>query len=307
MVEVKDTRGVWRRGRQVATRQHGVITHAQLLGVGTSAEQVKRWADAGWLRRLHRGVYLVGAVAPERAHEHAAVLACGNGAYASHETAASLYRLPLPAPLTSIHVTVVARDVRRPRITVHRVQSLARAEVGSVDGIPITSPARTIVDLASELAAQDLEHLLSQAYARNLVTRSKVLAVVALHPTRSGTRTLRRLLEPSFRPAFTRSVAERRFLALVRKSKLPEPRVNARLHGYEVDFFWPAADLVVEVDGHAFHAAKPQRERDSARDQALIAQGYRVLRITGHHIDREAEALLARVAAAIAIGRRAAA
>ena len=84
----------------------------------------------------------------------------------------------------------------------------------------------------------------------------------------------------------------------------PEPRVNARIHGREVDFFWPQANLVVEVDGHAFHAAKPQRERDSTRDRILTAQGQRVLRITWHHIDREPEALVARVAAAITNGRR---
>ena len=194
--------------------------------------------------------------------------------------------------------------MRRPGITIHRTRALSREETQLLDGIPTTSPARTIVDLARELEPADLEHLLAQAYARKRVTRAKVLAVVALRPTRSGVRTLRRLLEPDFRPSFTRSEAERRFLALVRRSKLPEPRVNVRIHGHEVDFFWPRANLVVEVDGHAFHAAKPQRERDSTRDQILTAHGHRVLRITWHHIDNEPEALVARVAAAIANGRR---
>lgn len=265
---------------------------------------MKRWVHAGWLRRLYRGVYLVGAVAPERAREHAAVLACGRDAHASHQTAATLYHLPLPAPPGSTHVTVVNRDVRRSGIAVHRTRALSRDERRALDGIPITSPARTIVDLAAELAPADLEHLLAQAYGKNLATRDRVLAVIARRPNRSGTRTLRRLLEPGARPAFTRSPPEREFLALMRKARLPEPRVNARLHGYEVDFLWPEEALVVEVDGHAFHAARPQRERDSTRDQMLTARGFRVLRITPYHIAREPAALLARVAGALASGRR---
>jgi very-short-patch-repair endonuclease len=231
------------------------------------------------------------------------VLACGERAYASHQTAATLHGLPLPAPPSSVHVTVVNRDVRRPGITVHRTRALSRDEIRTLAGIPITSPARTIVDLAAELAPADVEHLLAQAYATNLATRAKVLAVIAPGPTRAGTRTLRALLEPGARPAFTRSAAERQFLALMRKARLPKPRVNARVHGYEVDFFWPDEELVVEVDGHSFHAARPQRERDSTRDQTLTARGLRVLRITPNHIAREPEALLARVAEALASGR----
>ena len=127
-------------------------------------------------------------------------------AYASHQTAATLYRLPLPDRPTDVHVTVLNRDVRRPGITVHRTRALSREETQLLDGIPTTSPARTIVDLAGELEPADLEHLLAQAYAKKMVTRAKVLAVVALRPTRSRRRgTLRRLLEPEFRPSFTRS------------------------------------------------------------------------------------------------------
>ena len=206
-----------------------MVKREQLLGLGAGAEQVKRWVRAGRLRRLHRGVYLVGAVAPNGALEHAAVLACGNHAYASHQTAATLYGLPLPDRPTDVHVTVLNRDVRRPGITVHRTQALSREEIRVLDGIPVTSPARTIADLAGGLEPADLEHLLAQGYAKNLVTRAKVLAAVVLRPARPGTLALRRLLEPGFRPSFTRSKAERRFLALVRRSKLPEPRVNARI------------------------------------------------------------------------------
>ena len=154
MVGVVDALGVWRQGGRSASRQHGVITREQLLGLGASAEQVQRWLRAGRLRRLHRGVYLVGAVAPERAFEHAAALACGDCAYASHQTAPTLHRLPLPDRPTAVHVTVLNRDVRRPGITVHRNATLSREETQLLDGIPTTSPARTIVDLAAARAGR---------------------------------------------------------------------------------------------------------------------------------------------------------
>jgi hypothetical protein len=132
------------------------------------------------LRRLHRGVYLVGAVAPERAFEHAAVLACGDRAYASHQTAATLYGLPptCPTDRCSRH----GPKSRRAPVRDHRPPhaSLSREETQLLDGIPTTSPARTIVDLARELGPADLEHLLAQAYAKKRVTRAKLLAVVAL-------------------------------------------------------------------------------------------------------------------------------
>lgn len=158
--------------------------------------------------------------------------------------------------------TVLNRDVRPPGITVHRTRALSREETQLLDGIPTTSPARTIVDLARELEPADLGHLLAQAYAKKRVTRAKVLAVVALRPTRSGVRTLRRLLEPDFRPSFTRSEAEWRFLALVREIEAPRAAGSTPAsRATRSIFFWPQANLVVEVDGHAFHAAKPQRER----------------------------------------------
>jgi Transcriptional regulator, AbiEi antitoxin len=141
MVGVVDALGVWRQGGRLASRQHGVITREQ-LGLGASPEQVQRRLRAGRLRRLHRGVYLVGAVAPERAFEHAAVLACGDCAYASHHTAATLYNLPLPDRPTAVHVTVLNRDVRRPGITATEREPCRASETQLLDGIPTTSPGR---------------------------------------------------------------------------------------------------------------------------------------------------------------------
>jgi very-short-patch-repair endonuclease len=116
-------------------------------------------------------------------------------------------------------------------------------------------------------------------------------------PGRSGTATLRALLEDE--PTFTRSEAERRLRRLILDGGLPPPETNVRLLGFEVDFVWPGAKLVVEVDGHAFHAHRAAFERDRERDQALVAAGYRVIRVTWRQLEREPLAVLARIAQAL--------
>lgn len=282
----------------LAAKQRALITRAQLLDIGLSPSQVKHRVRTGRLRAMHRGVYLLGPVLPPAGRELAALLACGPNAYLSHASAAARYRLPLPAEPDSIHVTATGAARRRPGVTVHRTGSLHPDEVGSFDAIPIISPARTILDLAGELSTGDLERLLAEAYATNLASRDSVLAVLARHPGRPGSPALGRLLDLG-PPAFTRSKAERRFLALIRRAELPRPRVNADLHGYQVDFHWPEQRLVIEVDGHAFHGSRPRRERDSRRDQELIVRGYTVMRVTWHQITDGPEALVARLAAAL--------
>ena len=116
-------------------------------------------------------------------------------------------------------------------------------------------------------------------------------------PGRSGTATLRALLNDE--PTLTRSEAERRLRRLIRDAGLPPPESNVRLLGFEVDFVWRAARLVVEVDGHAFHAHRAAFERDRERDQALVAAGFRVIRVTWRQLEREPLAVMARIAQAL--------
>ena len=121
------------------------------------------------------------------------------------------------------------------------------------------------------------------------------------NPGRRGVRALRRLVDSG--PARTRSEAERRLLRLVREARLPKPRLNARVAGLEVDFLWPDQRLIVEVDGYAFHRGRRAFERDRQRDAALAAQGYTVLRVTWRQLVYEPQAVVARIAAALAVRR----
>lgn len=136
---------------------------------------------------MHRGVYLLGPVAPPCALEHAAVLAYGDDTYASHQTAVTLRDLPLPARPTSTHVTIVGRSARSRRgVTVHRAGSLEPDEHQILDGIPITTPARTVLDLAPMLDIPDLEHLLAEAQGRNQSTLPQLRTLISRYSRRPG-------------------------------------------------------------------------------------------------------------------------
>lgn len=283
----------------IAARQHGVITRQQLIRCGISGDTIDRWLRRGRLHRLHRGVYLLGPrILREWTREMAAVLACRAAALLSHRSAAQLWHLLPHAASPAIAVTIAGRDPgRKPGITVHRVAGIERWESRLRVGIPVTSPARTLLDLAA--AAPDLaEQATAEAFAKGLVRNRDLLSVLERHPRRPGAKRLRVLTAGT--PSLTRSEAERHFLALVRKSGLPAPEVNAKLWAYEVDFLWRRERLVVEVDGFAFHSSRPAFERDRRRDADLVARGFRVLRITWRQIVEGPEALVARLAQALA-------
>lgn len=252
-----------RAALDLARRQHSVITLAQLYRLGFSRGAVRRRLTQGWLRRLHRGVFLVGAVEPPLARAMAATLACGDAALVSHYPAAVLWGLrPLPAEV--IHVTVTGRNIRGPDdVRVHRIESLHPHDTTRRQGIPVTSPARTLLDLATSHAPRDLARAVEEAQVRHLVRDSSLNEQCCRYPRHRGTRALRAAIEPE--PALTRSEAERRFLELVRRARLPEPRTNARVGRYEVDFYWPDHGLIVEVDGFAFDSSRRAFERDRRR------------------------------------------
>jgi very-short-patch-repair endonuclease len=138
-----------------------------------------------------------------------------------------------------------------------------------------------------------------------VATRAELLAVAVRAAGHRGAGVLQRAVERLHEPAMTRSGAERRLLRLIRSARLPRRRVNTRLRGYEVDFHWPDADLVVEVDGFAYHSGRHAFERDRRRDADLGSAGTRVLRVTYRQIIEEPEAVIAHIAGALAARRRA--
>jgi very-short-patch-repair endonuclease len=286
----------------LASRQRGLVTRTQLLQAGLTRAAVDNRVKSGRLQPLYRGVYLLGhAHLSDGARELGAVLACGPNAFVSHRSAAGLWHL-YPAQSTEVDITVVGRNPGSKRgIRVHRAPALGRSEIRRLGGIPLTSPARTILDLAGSVASRELERAYAEAETRRLVRRNELLALLARYPHRPGAAGLRSLIEGDARPALTRSEAEERLLALIRSAELPAPELNARVAGIEVDFLWRDRRLVVEVDGFAFHSHRAAFERDRERDAALAALGYRIVRVTWRQIVHRPATVLARIAAALAL------
>ena len=228
----------------------------------------------------------------------AAVLAYGPDALLSYQPAAVLSGFH-PPPAGAIHVTVVARDARgRDGIRAHTVATLHPSDGTQRLGIPVTSPARTLLDLASQATQRELARAVDEARVLRLVTDASLAEQLGRYPRHRGTRPLRAATTPE--PRLTRSEAERRLLELIRAAGLPEPQTNVALAGHEVDFLWPAHGLVVEVDGYAFHSKRSSFERDRRRDAALTLAGYRVIRVTWRQITEERELVVATLAGALA-------
>jgi very-short-patch-repair endonuclease len=178
---------------------------------------------------------------------------------------------------------------------VHRSRSLEARDTGRIERLRVTSPARTIFDLAAECSAAELETVYAEAERRHGVARSALADQLERNRGRPGAGALRALLERSERPALTRSKAERKLLALLRHSGCPSPAANQRVARYEVDLLWERQRLVVEFDGFEFHSDRGAFERDRRRDAELQARGYRVIRVTWRQLIDDPEAVVDRI------------
>jgi very-short-patch-repair endonuclease len=291
---------------ELAARQRGVVSVEQLHAAGFDRAAIKRRLRAGRLHRLHRGVYLVGhAIAAERALEFAALLACGPQSVVSHRSAARLLGLPSFRNWTApVEVSVSGYDPGcKPGIKIYRPKRLDARDVRCVDGIRVTAPACTLLDLAVVLPIDDLEVAYADAHARRLLKPDDITAVLDRNRHRRGAGALRSLHALELGGGLSRSEAERQMRTLLRTAKLPEPKVNARVDSFEVDFLWAAEKVVVEVDGFAFHADRRSFERDRERDAILAARGYVVLRFTWRQILRHRVAVISRISSAITVRR----
>jgi very-short-patch-repair endonuclease len=175
-------------------------------------------------------------------------------------------------------------------IRVHRTK-LEPEDITELDGLPLTTPTRTLIDLADQLTPQRLERVLHRAEILRILDAAAIHARLAALPGRRSRTLLQALASLERGPEVTRSELEERFLALVAKHGLPRPRVNARVAGYEVDFHWPEHNLIVETDGAATHLTPTAFERDRARDAHLTALGYRVIRITWRQLTERPQAV----------------
>jgi very-short-patch-repair endonuclease len=286
----------------LAAKQRGVVSRGQLLDRGVGAGAIDHRLALGRLHRIRRGVYLVGhSVPPRLAHETAALLSCGSGAVLSHRTAGRMSCLVArPGGLGEIDVSIPGRDPgRKPGICVHRVRALDERDVRRFEGLPITAPARTLLDLAGVASTREIERAIEEAEVRRLVRRHELTALLTRSGQTRGTAVLRRLLAADRAPALTRSEAEERLLALVKAAQLTPPEVNIRLGRHEVDFLWREEGLVVEADGFRFHSSRLAFERDRLRDAELQSHGWRVIRVTWRQIAHQPEAVVARIATAL--------
>jgi len=234
----------------------------------------------------------------------AAVLACGEASVLSLASAAVVLRL-LSGTSGDRRIHVSTWGGYRspgPGVWVHRVARMQPDEITRFRGVPVTTPARTILDLAGAGSLKDLEQAFARAFREKLTDRNEISRLLERYPRRKGTGVLCEMLSSPSEPALLRSEAEFRFLALVREYHLPAPAGNAKVCGHEVDFFWRSRKLVVEVDGYAFHSASEAFEHDRSRDATLAAKGYRVMRVTWRQITEEPNHLIIRLAQALVTG-----
>jgi hypothetical protein len=268
---------------RAAAGSWGVLSLDELLACGLTRSGVKARARKGWLHRRHRGVYAVGHPnLPLTGRFLAAVKACGPRAVLSHFSAAVLW-------------AVVAWDGRHPEVTVigsgghvqpgirvHRTLHLDGEDLTWHDGVPVTSPARTLVDLASVLDYRRLRRAVRQALSLRLVSPGSLLGAIERAGRRPGRRNLLRIVATSTAP--TRSELEDVVLDLILAGGLEHPDVNVPLELQDrrvvPDFRWPRERLVIEADGAKWHENPIAREDDAERQALLEASGERVVRVT---------------------------
>ncbi len=279
---------------RLAARQHGVVSRIQLRAAGLGDGAIGHRVRAGRLHPIHRAVYAVGhPLLSDRGRFLAAVLACGDGAVLSHRSAAALWGIQPLAP-RAVDVTIPVQSGRSQRrgVTVHRTRRLPPSEVRRKDGIPVTSPARTLVDLAEVVADRPLERALDEGERLGLIKPQAVQAAIEGNPGRIGAATLSSVLDRHRAGStLTRSELEELFRALCEAHGLPRPAVNVRLGRFRPDFLWREQRLIVETDGTETHLTRAAFERDRIRDAELTAAGFRVVRFSYDRITREPAAV----------------
>ncbi|HTU28392.1 MAG TPA: DUF559 domain-containing protein [Solirubrobacteraceae bacterium] len=279
-----------------------MVSVEEFLALGYTEHRLRTFIENGVLHRRFPGVYSVGHTRlTQKGVWLAAVLACGEGALLSHRDAGRLHGLLRSIGSGLIEVTAAVRH-RLPGIRCHRTRNLDPRDATVVDAIPVTSWARTALDLATILPGPRLRDALEMAQ-RQERDFSQLHALMSRSNGHHGLGPLRAALaEIDDTPPELRSEAEVDLLALIREAGLPEPRTDVVIAGELVDFHWPEQRLVVEVDGRTWHGLQRDMETDRQKDVRLTLAGQRPVRYTKRRIAAEPAAVIAEIRTLLAVG-----
>jgi very-short-patch-repair endonuclease len=288
--------------RWLADKQFGCVHRRQLRAAGFGRRWLRARVKQGLAHLLHSQVVVLRKPPWDwETYAFAAVLQLKGDAVLAGAAAAYVWKI-CDEPPAAVDVLLAERGARDlENVTIHRVSGLEKRDVRWRNGLPVTSPARTLVDLAASATEAELESALAMARRKGLLRDHELSDVIArVPPKKPGLWRLQALRErPPETLAATRSRYERLFRELLKSANLPGPQVNHPLQRHECDFVFEAFKLIVEVDGWAFH--KDRWKQDAARDARLAAGGYTVIRIPATRLDDEPLAVIAELAAALAV------
>jgi very-short-patch-repair endonuclease len=285
---------------RMATGAHGLVTHRGMTAAGITRAEIRSRRRSGLLYEVHRGVYRVGHRAPTlEARYLAAVLACGDGAVLSGMAAAHLLALTIGTP-PAAEVTCVKRRRVKGVITHRSVRRPARAI--SCRGVPVTSVARTLVDISAVLAKEALARACHEAGVKYRTTPRDVEAELAEWPNAKGSAALRAVLRGDVNVTLSR--LERRFVFLLRAEALPRPVTNRPAGGRRVDCRWPEHRLTVELDSYRYHSSRHAWEQDRRREREAYARGENFRRYTWGDVFDNPRQMLAELRALLLPPRR---
>lgn len=273
----------------LASRQHGIVDHADLREFGMARSTIGHWVRTGRLHRLHRGVYSVvpRSLLTIEGRWLAAVRACGPGAVLSHGSAAQLHWLIDRDLEVGIHVSVPDRRKRIvPGVIVHRPANLSPSDIDERYRIPVTTQTRTVWDSSSTLPPKPAKRAFERARSYDRLDFARLRELLATNPNHRGAGALLVWLGGSTLPlSAVRSWLEDLLVNVCSEHRLPMPLVNQPFGEYEVDFLWPQAKFAIEADG-GDHIGE-QRDKDNARDLVTGRAGILTRRYSRRDMKRE--------------------
>lgn len=287
----------------IAAAQRGRVATRQLTAVGFTPSRISTRVRNSHLIRVGHGVYAVGYVAPAPLiRETEALLACGPGSVVSYTSTAVMWEMIPPRPGEPIHLTTSGQQRSRAGIVVHRSRVLADADVTIHLGLPLTSPARTLLDLCDVLGPREVERALDEALARRIVTIDNVLDVADRFRSRKGAQALFRMaLDRTMPDGASRTKWQRIASKAFRDAGLPPAEEDVWWLGYQHDFLWRAHRVTLEIDGYPWHATKTNLERDRAKDVKVKQAGGDPNRVSNTQVERRIFEVVALVAARLAL------